>query len=567
MEEEEEGKLIASKDKDTISIKIEKFNADFAPGFGKLEIKYLLGERTMNIIKKYPNEKFNFYITIANKEGKIIYNKKEEPKEKGEFKWDGINYEKDDTIKIDNGPFNIALTLIGGEEKGWFENWKTFKDKLYTTFYKDSVFQIATSVDTTFNINPVRIEWITNKDMQKYVSSYEYYVKLRDLYMAYEGVKKAGNPFEYLKNNTKEIEFLGKKVRVHNEFAIILQKVEETLKTEGVYNELKSKYRYSCQTLCMREINDPKGKDKLSEHAFGLAIDILPKKNPQIHENSALVRYFIKKSTGFDIGEKKTVEQIKNAHIKFLEIYKNTNISKIVEKYKEIYSYNKDTGIIKIENLQDYNNKLTTLQQLIKNPLLKISKNDSINKENLFKPIKIELENNIAKINMLNKILENYANTIIFNETSKTELEYLKETCVQIKNQITSIIHKIDNKDTIDIRDLNFNDFILFDNNRIKTLLKEINDFQIEIENIKKSNSKKYIYTNLYEFADELEREIKNIGFNNILFSDGFCDIEMELIEAFLNVDPRIQWGGTFTEKIDAMHFGFKTQHVKDIIK
>jgi len=51
------------------------------------------------------------------------------------------------------------------------------------------------------------------------------------------------------------------------------------------------------------------------------------------------------------------------------------------------------------------------------------------------------------------------------------------------------------------------------------------------------------------------------------LLSDGFCDVEIEIINAFLDADSRIQWGGTFTNKIDAMHFGFKTQYVKDIIK
>jgi hypothetical protein len=77
------------------------------------------------------------------------------------------------------------------------------------------------------------------------------------------------------------------------------------------------------------------------------------------------------------------------------------------------------------------------------------------------------------------------------------------------------------------------------------------------------------IFSNLYEFAEKLEKEIEKTktDFGNILLFDGFCNIEMELIEAFLNVDPRIQWGSTFTDKIDTMHFGFKTQHVKDIIK
>lgn len=116
--------------------------------------------------------------------------------------------------------------------------------------------------------------------MQKYVSSYEYNVKLRDLYMTYEGVKKAGNPFEYLRNNTKEVEFLGNKIRVHNEFAIVLQKVEETIKIVRVYDELREKYKNdkTLYGLSMMEKNNPKGKDKLSEHAFGLALDINTKK-------------------------------------------------------------------------------------------------------------------------------------------------------------------------------------------------------------------------------------------------------------------------------------------------
>lgn len=198
-----------------------------------------------------------------------------------------------------------------------------------------------------------------------------------------------------------------------------------------------------------------------------------------------MVRYFIKKSTGFDIGEKKTVEQIKNAHIKFLELYKNTDISKIIGKYKEIYNYNKETGCIKIDNLQDYNNRLSKLQQLIKNTLVEINRNDSIDKkEELIILIKTEIDSNIIKVNRF-KNLENYENTIVFNETSKIELEYIKETCIQINNQLTLLERKINNlNDTSGY--LTFDDFVLFDINKIKNLLKEINDFHNEIEEIKK---------------------------------------------------------------------------------
>jgi hypothetical protein len=567
-DKEEDAAMIATTDKDSISIKFDKVNFDFAPGFGNIEISYLLGKQTMSIIKKYPNEKFNLNVAIVNKAGKFIYRKTEVPKEHGNFIWDGVDPIKKDTIKIEDGPYKLVITLIGGEEKGWFDDWQSFKDKLYTKIKSDSVFQIATSIDTTFNINPIRIEWLEHKDMQKYVANYDYYVKLHDIYMNYEGIKKAGSPFEYLKNNTKEVEFLGKKIRVHNEFAVVLQNVEETLKKQGVYYTLKEKYKNSSQTLSMREINDPKGKGKISEHGFGLAVDILPKKNPQIHENSALIRYFIEKSTGFDVGEKKTTEQIKNAHDKFMSLYANTNINQITTKYKAINDYNNDTSTLKITELQSFNNQLNNLQQSLNNVLNTQDSNDSINKKTLLSLIEKGLSSNLTRVNKLIAILDNYENTLIFSDVSKIQLNYLVGLLNQIKEQHSLFLQKItDLQDTAKSMYVAFDSFIQVDISKISAFQSEINTFQTDIDNIKKANSKKYSYKNLYEYAKALENEINNIGFGNVLFKDGFCDIEFDIINAFLDADSRIQWGGNFTDKIDGMHFGFKTQYVTDIIK
>lgn len=72
--------------------------------------------------------------------------------------------------------------------------------------------------------------------------------------------------------------------------------------------------------------------------------------------------------------------------------------------------------------------------------------------------------------------------------------------------------------------------------------------------------------TSLYTFATRLKSGIKTIGFGNVLLQDGFCDMELDLINAFLEADPRIQWGGTFNKKIDGMHFGFTAGAAKDIV-
>jgi len=42
--------------------------------------------------------------------------------------------------------------------------------------------------------------------------------------------------------------------------------------------------------------------------------------------------------------------------------------------------------------------------------------------------------------------------------------------------------------------------------------------------------------------------------------------LELDLINAFLNADDRIQWGGKFNSKIDAMHFGFTSSAAKEIV-
>ena len=66
--------------------------------------------------------------------------------------------------------------------------------------------------------------------------------------------------------------------------------------------------------------------------------------------------------------------------------------------------------------------------------------------------------------------------------------------------------------------------------------------------------------------ASELKSKVSSIGFGNVLLQDGFCDLELDLINAFLNADSRIQWGGKFNSKIDGMHFGFTSSAAKEIV-
>ena len=67
-------------------------------------------------------------------------------------------------------------------------------------------------------------------------------------------------------------------------------------------------------------------------------------------------------------------------------------------------------------------------------------------------------------------------------------------------------------------------------------------------------------------YSTRLKSGINSIGFGNVLLQNGFCDLELDLINAFLNADSRIQWGGKFNSKIDGMHFGFTSSAAKAIV-
>jgi len=546
LQDEGGAEMISTKDKDSINIKIESADFDFAPGIGSMKIDYSLGKQTMNILKKYPNEKKELKIAIADKNGKFVQIESKEPAEKDTYTWNGVNT-TGDTIKINGEPYKIALALILGEEKDWFDSWQAFKDKLYQSIKSDSVQRIVASIDTSFIINPRRIEWEQYKNVQNFVmdKSYDNYVKLYDLYMQYEGVKDAGNPLEYIKQNTKTVTFLGKSIVVHKEFATILTNVEENLKQKGVYDELKEKYKND-NTMCsttMRTINDPKGGGIISEHGFGLAIDIGVNKNPQIiGSKSPLVQFFVKKATGFDLGINKTsYMEVKNAHNKLKSLYANITNDDLAKKYAEIQKYQSNAEAIKIENLKSIDNHLQSLQTLYNTALNNNTKTDNI---------KNEISLIIDKMNNLAAILDYYINTIVFKDDSKKAINDFKSRIQSLNKQLTQLESGGDNNTELN----------QLYNADIEGVAVEITKFQAEIQQMDKS------YKDFKVFGDALKTKIMSIGYGNVLLKDGFCDIDLEIIEAFLKSDSRIQWGGTFSTKIDAMHFGFTTSAAKEIV-
>ena len=223
-EDSEEGAMIASSD--SIKIEIESFKTEFAPGVGNLELKYNLSESSKQIVEKYPNEDFKIHFAIADKKNDIVYKLTEDANKEGTFIWNGyMNDNKSDSITYENGPYKLATTVTLGNVG--INKWQDIKDFAYELIFSDSVRVISHSIDTSFNIlTGANLEWLANEDMQGYVINdenekpFDAYKRVREIYMSYEGVKEAGDPFKYIAQNTKQVEFLGKDLKVHKEFRL-----------------------------------------------------------------------------------------------------------------------------------------------------------------------------------------------------------------------------------------------------------------------------------------------------------------------------------------------------------
>jgi len=481
---------------------------------------------------------------------KIVYDYSNDLNEKGNIKWHGLVYQGDVPLTSKNrNDFKLHLGLI--KKPSTDQNFKHWNVAIgghpeTSIIYPDgdrnssmSFFDLKEDIQFEYNI--AWEEWIANEDMQGWVypKTLENYSRYRNIYMSYNGVKNSGNPFSYIKENTIRIDFFGKQILVHKEFAKVLEIVKDKLQAKGVYDNLSLKYQNEMGTLSMRTMNDPNGGGKVSEHGFGMAIDFYISKNPQILRGNSYVRFFIKKSTGLDIGQTKTVNQIKDAHNKFISIYENITIDDLVEKYQAIKIYNGQPNNIKMNSLMSINDTLSEINYLCKTDYDKKFLSEKI--------LKYE-----GKIKNLAELIPAYKKSILFSASSDDQIDGLKNYLEQVNLWLTTVNNYIKNNN------LSFvDDYPIIRLNDYRAIQTEIEIFYDDMENL---------CSNLSEFAEELSKGISAIGYGNVLLEDGFCDIELDLVQSFLEADERIQWGGTFSSKIDAMHFGFTSAAAAEIV-
>ena len=528
-----------------VKIKIDSVNTDFAPVLKDLKVEYSIDKESMDKIKSYTNQKVEFKIVITDVDSKIIHidSKKLTEEDKYIWIWNGITQEKK-TIDLDLEPYSIILALAVGKVEI-----KSIGDiKLGVTEDNNRIVAIDKKELT---IDPRFKEWESKeyRNTRGYIGNFNTYKDLYENFMQYETVQLAGNPLNFLKQNIVWTSFLGIGVNVHRELADVLEEVERILKDKGIFYILVDKYKTvpkkypKIQSLSVRKINNT---NTLSNHSFGLAIDIYPQKNPVIYSYEKLVIFFIKKSTGFDLitKEAKNREEVKEAHNKLVSLYAGLTNDDLQNKYTDIQDYIDNPLTFKLENLQ----KL----ELYLHELLDNSKPRS---EYEIREILETVSIIIDKLNKLSSNLELYIDTVVFTPVSKNAIRGLQSR-IESLNSINKMLRRRNQLSFLE-RDW------WYYHSSIQTVIKEINNFQKDIQQFKKE------YKDLREFGKALTKAIKSMQNDNVLLDDGFSDVEIEIIEAFeesvkeINKrkkkegkkEVKFEWGGNYKTKMDAMHF------------
>lgn len=340
------------------------------------------------------------------------------------------------------------------------------------------------------------------------------------------------NPLKYIEDNIVEISFLGNKIYVHKAFAEELGLIEKKCSNiKPLSVQISSSFR----------IGNTLGKDKLSDHCLGLAIDLNPSQNP----------YLQRKNSDNNVDVLRTIDalcQISTSN-SIIRVTDPTILSEInrgfIEKYKKDGNSSKVTG----ENLGS--NFISLSSYLVE-------------------------KDNYTYVNINNGIIESDLNLLISNYNNEKLSE--SEFCDQLKI-IKSRISAFENFNTIFnsisfIKDYNLsvfnklNNYISNSNNTVDNLLSSHNK---PLSNVSIPNIGIEEYIVFFNKVQTLTGDFKTFGTDikkivtlsndrgALVFEKGFFNIDLNLTQNLLETG-NLDWGASYS---DYMHFNFKKTNIK----
>lgn len=245
-----------------------------------------------------------------------------------EFKWNGeINQNVNETDKVfirsDESPFNVKITA--SEKEG----------------FAKGVF-----AETEGSVNPYVDSFLDNYEVAKHIEAgsdadkFDYYLQLQGF--MYDKISSDGkdeevvegfdNTLDYLGEKVRERTFLGRTITVHDHYWAYL---------EGLDKKLTKYHNHSNYTMGGFSIRFQRGSnDKVSNHAYAMALDVKAERNPYIAKKSLHILYLF---TQFDfIQNPSTPEDLKNAHNKLIGVgYELADIKLMQNGFEYLHTNNK----------------------------------------------------------------------------------------------------------------------------------------------------------------------------------------------------------------------------------
>lgn len=329
-------------------------------------------------------------------------------------------------------------------------------------------------------------------------------------------------PLTWMKANgidANEVDFLGMKVtKIITPFKEVLEQTEKNLKNDypDAYNEIVAQYSGTSSLLGRAQIRYIANSCVCnpSNHSLGAAIDIRDFLSPQITSADKEYVTFIKYLTGLDLTEPKTDQEAVEAQEKFMmkihgQKTKKYDLSEIVADYEDAQALTSEFALLASLKDQDI---------LIEN----------------FQDVKQDLVD----------ILNAHKNRLIFETDAKAAIEAMV-TYLQSVSTGNVIARKvIANWDKV--------------NSEKEVFLKMVKECGLN---------------DLNDFTTYFGYEKGRTTFKNKLLENGFGESKIELVNSFhkahqtisknYNIEEKGEWGGSYRDKYDGMHFGLKSSFIK----
>ncbi len=324
-----------------------------------------------------------------------------------------------------------------------------------------------------------------------------------------------------LKENT--VTFLGMEVsRIITPFKEVLEETEKNFKTDypEAYNSLVTKLSSIKSMQGQAEIRYIANECSCnpSNHSLGAAIDIRPALNPQITSDNLAYITFIKYITGLDLTKSKTDQQVVMAQETFMtkihgQKTKKHTLNEIIKEYKLANILADEFDLL--AKLKDQDIEIEDFQE----------------------------KNKVSMIRVLNALKDR----VIFASDAKAAIDAM----VDYLNSITS-------GNTITKTSITNWDKVVTERTAFLAMVKAAG------------------FSSLNEFITYFGKQAGQLRFKNKLLENGFGEMPIDLVKSFHKAHQTIslkyngssengEWGGSYSNKYDGMHFGLKTSFIKSL--